>query len=349
MKRPLLLSAVALLVLGIALHYVGALRTLRLDDLERERHERINRSTRVLAYPVDVKRALVLPLRPDDTELRLLTNLVLPAAPPANKTPATTPEHEYGLACRFLTLEGHLVWSSTFWERTRKTRIEDPARALALEEAFCDDPNRTVFDTRATHLLVRHLVARGARRVEIRLVDNGAPRRDATTAAAAFSETGGYVLVRVMRLVTLPERDALHRWSRLEERQREALLEQLDAYGEDLLPENERHAIIRRSWELVAAEADEDGDHPSVPLYLDSSWRSFAPLGDALPLKARSGLMLFLRRGMWGWTRVLSVTANTSREQIYPSSAARPTHGGHSAVVHVLAAIAMSIHDRRSP
>ncbi|MGF1619771.1 MAG: hypothetical protein ACFCUR_04085 [Rhodomicrobiaceae bacterium] len=74
-----------------------------------------------------------------------------------------------------------------------------------------------------------------------------------------------------------------------------------------------------------------------------------AALGEALPLKARSGLMLFLRRGMWGWAKALTVAASFPQEQGYPSSAVRPAHGGHSAIVHVLAAIAMSIHDRRSP
>ena len=74
-----------------------------------------------------------------------------------------------------------------------------------------------------------------------------------------------------------------------------------------------------------------------------------AALGEALPLKARSGLMLFLRRGMWGWAKALSVAAYSPQEQIDPSSAAWPAQGGHSAIVHVLAAIAMSTHDRRSP
>ncbi|WP_234836734.1 recombinase family protein [Sinorhizobium meliloti] len=70
--------------------------------------------------------------------------------------------------------------------------------------------------------------------------------------------------------------------------------------------------------------------------------------GAALPLMARSGLMLFLRRGMWGWAQTLTATAITPREQNYPSSIAWPLHRGHSAVVHVLATIAMSINDRRS-
>lgn len=72
-----------------------------------------------------------------------------------------------------------------------------------------------------------------------------------------------------------------------------------------------------------------------------------AALGEVLPLKARSGLMLFLRRGMWGWAKTLATTASDPREQIYPPSAAWSAHGEHSAIVHVLATIAMNIHERR--
>lgn len=74
-----------------------------------------------------------------------------------------------------------------------------------------------------------------------------------------------------------------------------------------------------------------------------------AAFGEALPLKARSGLMLFMRRGMWGWAQALATTASSPPERICPPSIAWTAHGGHSAVVHILAAIAMSIHDRRSP
>lgn len=31
-----------------------------------------------------------------------------------------------------------------------------------------------------------------------------------------------------------------------------------------------------------------------------------AALGDALPPEARAGLLLFLRRGMWGWVRAIA-------------------------------------------
>lgn len=73
-----------------------------------------------------------------------------------------------------------------------------------------------------------------------------------------------------------------------------------------------------------------------------------AALGAALPLKARSGLMLFLRRGMWGWARALSTTMPPHQEHSrQPAPTPSMLHASNSAVVHVLAAIAMGIHDRR--
>jgi len=79
-----------------------------------------------------------------------------------------------------------------------------------------------------------------------------------------------------------------------------------------------------------------------------------AALGEALPLMARSGLVLFLRRGMWGWARALTAAASPPRELIDRSSAAWPRQDGRRAVVHVLAAIATSTNDagtseRRAP
>ena len=64
-----------------------------------------------------------------------------------------------------------------------------------------------------------------------------------------------------------------------------------------------------------------------------------AVLGEALPLMARSGLMLFLRRGMWGWAKV---RASSPQEPIDRRPSASSTQGGHGAVVHVLATIATS-------
>jgi hypothetical protein len=67
-----------------------------------------------------------------------------------------------------------------------------------------------------------------------------------------------------------------------------------------------------------------------------------AVLGEALPLMARRGLMLFLRRGMWGWAKVLTAAADSTPEPIDRRPSASSTQGGHGAVVHVLATIATS-------
>jgi hypothetical protein len=71
-----------------------------------------------------------------------------------------------------------------------------------------------------------------------------------------------------------------------------------------------------------------------------------AALGEALPPAARSGLMLFLRRGMWGWAQTLAAASPV------PQSVASLTppvpRNGRTAVVYVLATMAMSILDRRT-
>ena len=71
-----------------------------------------------------------------------------------------------------------------------------------------------------------------------------------------------------------------------------------------------------------------------------------AALGEALPPEARSGLMLFLRRGMWGWARTLTA----------PSVCENPTHAPplnsaapckRETVMYILAAMAMNTLGRR--
>ena len=72
-----------------------------------------------------------------------------------------------------------------------------------------------------------------------------------------------------------------------------------------------------------------------------------AALGEALPPTARSGLMLFLRRGMWGWAQALAA-ARPVQQPIHASPLTPPANK-RTAVVHVLATMAMSTHDRRTP
>jgi len=73
-----------------------------------------------------------------------------------------------------------------------------------------------------------------------------------------------------------------------------------------------------------------------------------AVLGEPLPPEARSGLTLFLRRGLWGWARALAASS------VRAEPAAAPPPGlsaacDRKAVIHVLAGLAVPTHDRRAP
>jgi hypothetical protein len=72
-----------------------------------------------------------------------------------------------------------------------------------------------------------------------------------------------------------------------------------------------------------------------------------AALGDPLQPEARSGLAIFLRRGMWGWAQSLS-TMTTRRESMPTawSDSMMPVDRGD--VIHLLAAMAMNADERRA-
>ena len=65
-----------------------------------------------------------------------------------------------------------------------------------------------------------------------------------------------------------------------------------------------------------------------------------AALGAELPVEARSGLALFLRRGMWGWARAVAVPSMLPRSIRSPIST-WTTEGEQRTVIHLLAAIAV--------
>jgi hypothetical protein len=74
-----------------------------------------------------------------------------------------------------------------------------------------------------------------------------------------------------------------------------------------------------------------------------------AMLGEAPPSEARSGLMLFLRRGMWGWARSLAVGGGVRQEPL-PARRSDPIElGERSSIVYVFAAMAMKVNTRRTP
>jgi hypothetical protein len=66
-----------------------------------------------------------------------------------------------------------------------------------------------------------------------------------------------------------------------------------------------------------------------------------AVLGEALPPEARTGLLLFLRRGMCGWARSVATMGASQR----PTSSRPPSWTipeEHRAVVHLLAAMVIN-------
>ena len=71
-----------------------------------------------------------------------------------------------------------------------------------------------------------------------------------------------------------------------------------------------------------------------------------AMLGEALPADARSGLIVFLRRGMWSWARMPAVEPIRSQ----PASSCFPAPARvieRRAIICLLAGMAMAISERR--
>lgn len=90
-------------------------------------------------------------------------------------------------------------------------------------------------------------------------------------------------------------------------------------------------------------------EHSSVACVAAARYEALreAALGQALPPTARSGLVLFLRRGMWAWVRALIPDVVTVRAAgLSPPD--RPVAYRHDALVHILTLMAMSTNDRRS-
>lgn len=71
-----------------------------------------------------------------------------------------------------------------------------------------------------------------------------------------------------------------------------------------------------------------------------------AAFGHTLPVEARSGLMLFLRRGMWGWARVLAMPGTSSLQPRRDVLSSFPTAEESRAAVYIFATMAMSTEHR---
>jgi hypothetical protein len=86
-------------------------------------------------------------------------------------------------------------------------------------------------------------------------------------------------------------------------------------------------------------------------------------LGEALPPDARSGLIVFLHRGMWRWVRMLlpePARLETIPARFSPSRSPTPTErdedregedreGEDRTIIGLLAGMAMASNDRRPP
>lgn len=64
-----------------------------------------------------------------------------------------------------------------------------------------------------------------------------------------------------------------------------------------------------------------------------------AALGEALPLEARAGLMLFLRRGLWGWAHALATMTFEQPTGSRPVNWKPPEE--YRTVIHIFAALAI--------
>jgi hypothetical protein len=67
-----------------------------------------------------------------------------------------------------------------------------------------------------------------------------------------------------------------------------------------------------------------------------------AALGGVLQPEARWGLMLFLRRGMWGWIRAIAIgSASVSQQPSCSPSSNWTAWDEYRAIIHVFAAMVM--------
>jgi uncharacterized protein YbjT (DUF2867 family) len=90
----------------------------------------------------------------------------------------------------------------------------------------------------------------------------------------------------------------------------------------------------------------------SLPHILQSQYELLraAALGEETAAEARSGLTVLLRQGMWSWSCVIA-RGQAAQEASAPF-APRPSRSDQShdrrAVIHLLAALAMTLSDRRT-
>ena len=98
--------------------------------------------------------------------------------------------------------------------------------------------------------------------------------------------------------------------------------------GTEFMPASVAHHSLQTQYELLRAAA----------------------LGEETAVHARSGLTVLLRQGMWSWARVIA-RGQTAQGTITPfaiQASWSDKSSDRRAVVHLLAALAMTLSDRRT-
>jgi hypothetical protein len=97
----------------------------------------------------------------------------------------------------------------------------------------------------------------------------------------------------------------------------------------------------------VIRSATENPAEPPASIAARYETLRMAALGESLPVEARSGLGLFLRRGMWGWVRALAASTKPTTPARSPLSGSAESYQPRS-VIYVFAAMALNTNDRRA-
>jgi len=97
---------------------------------------------------------------------------------------------------------------------------------------------------------------------------------------------------------------------------------------------------------VIYETADNRSAEPLPPIAAQYETLRMAALGEPVPPEARSGLGLFLRRGMWGWARSLAAARDAERPT-RSSSSSSTGPDQHRAVIQVFAAMVLNTNHRR--
>ena len=111
--------------------------------------------------------------------------------------------------------------------------------------------------------------------------------------------------------------------------------------------ENDRTRAGRKKNSNVICDITCNPDEPPASMAARYETLRLAALGEPLPVEARSGLVLFLRRGMWGWARTLAASRQAAQPAPSPSSSSAGSYQ-HRSVIQVFAAMALNTNGRRA-